>query len=73
MPNKKDQVDKVCEHEYAVVQPGLIEKKGDGVVVGDFEHGSMYCRGCQQELPIEDIGAYDDSRISVAIPEELVD
>lgn len=62
-----------CKHEYAVVQPGSVEKKGDGVVVGDFEHGSMHCKDCQQELPIEDIGIYDDEHLSVAIPQDLID
>lgn len=72
MAGKKEE-GKFCKHEKVVINPGKAEKEGDGVVVGDFEHGTLYCQQCRQELPMEDLGTYSDDQVSVAIPADLVD
>ena len=61
-----------CKHEQIIIQPGSIEKKGDGVIIKDLSGGTVYCRSCNKELATEDIYLYEEKNISVAIPEDLL-
>ena len=62
-----------CKHENVVVNPGKIEREGDGFIVGDLFGGTMYCHECNEPLPIEDLVQYDREHTSVAIPADLVE
>lgn len=61
-----------CKHPSVIVNPGTIIPEGDGFIIGDLESGTMLCRECEIDLPIEDLQFYPEGKVSIAIPVEMM-
>jgi uncharacterized protein YbaR (Trm112 family) len=64
---------KVHKHKQAIIIPGSIVKKGDNIEVSSFENGTMYCKDCNEQLPIEDRVMFSSENTFVALPNDVVD
>lgn len=60
-----------CVHEEVVVIPANSQKTEDGkIIFSDIEHGTMFCKSCEQDLAVEDLQFYDPRCVYIGAPVE---
>lgn len=62
-----------CDHTDVMVQPSEIMIVNNRIQISGLTSGTMWCRDCKEELPIEDLLFYDSIHVSVAIPQTYTD
>lgn len=66
----------ICSHPKVIVHPSKFENilvDGEKAFSFILEGGTMNCRICNDELPLEDMHLYPENKVSIGVPTELVD